>query len=159
MVEGTARIKKVNQSRFQKLLGFFLKLSTLGFAAILIRIVVLADMGTLPRFTARLYRIPYADKAGHFILFGILTLLINLSLFYSYPKQDPKRLILTSGLFLAFLMAVEEFSQRFFANRTFDLSDLAAGCLGVIFFSLIAIGVHSLSKVWGRTPGSSRHQH
>jgi len=85
--------------------------------------------------------LPYGDKAGHFILYGILTLLVDLSLFRSLPTRSPKRFAVTIGLILAVLIGLEEFSQQYFANRTFSLLDLSASYLGVIFFSWLALRV------------------
>ena len=44
-----------------------------------------------------------------------------------------------SGLTLALLIGIEELSQRSFSNRTFDLIDLSASYLGLIFFSWLAM--------------------
>jgi VanZ family protein len=87
---------------------------------------------------AILYHIPFADKAGHFILYGILALLINLTLFRAVPFQNRKWIAILSGTILAFLIGLEELSQRGFSNRTFDLIDLSASYLGLIFFSWLA---------------------
>src|SRR5690349_22845212 len=115
-----------------------MKWLTILFALFLILIIVLADAGQLG-ILAIVYRIPYADKVGHFILYGILTLLINLTLFRSVKDQSRKRITVISGLILALLIALEELSQRNFPNRTFSLSDLAASYLGLIFFSWLAL--------------------
>jgi hypothetical protein len=42
-------------------------------------------------------------------------------------------------LILALLISLEEFSQRSFPSCTFDLVDLTASYLGVIFFSWLAL--------------------
>ncbi|HJR78475.1 MAG TPA: VanZ family protein [Anaerolineales bacterium] len=109
------------------------------FSLLIVIIIVLADMGALPDSLQVWNDLPYGDKAGHFILYGILTLLIDLALFRSFPLQRPKLVAVITGLILAVLIGLEEFSQQFFANRTFSLLDLAAGYLGVIFFSWLAI--------------------
>jgi VanZ family protein len=114
-----------------------MKWLTILFTLFVILIIVLADMGKLDTFF--ITRIHYADKAGHFILYGILTLLINLSLCRSLPLRSRKWLVIFSSLILALLIGLEEFSQQYFANRTFSLSDLSASYLGVIVFSWLAI--------------------
>jgi VanZ family protein len=119
-----------------------MKWLTILFTLFIVLIIVLADMGKLS--TLVLMRIPYADKAGHFILYGILALLINLSLFRSLPPSPSLRpsrgwLAVFSGLILALLIGIEEFSQQYFSSRTFSLSDLSASYLGVIVFSWLAI--------------------
>lgn len=117
-----------------------LKWLTIFFALFIILIIVLADTGKLGIF-GFIYHIPYADKVGHFILYGILTLLINLTLFRSVPNQNRIWVALISGLVLAFLIGIEELSQRHFAARTFSLDDLSASYLGVMFFSWVALRV------------------
>jgi VanZ family protein len=114
-----------------------MKWLTILFTLFIVLIIVLADMGKLS--TLFLVRFRYADKAGHFILYGILALLINLSLFRSLPLSNRKWLALFSGLILALLIGLEEVSQQYFANRTFSLSDLTASYLGVSFFSWLAL--------------------
>ena len=98
-----------------------MKWLTILFALFIILIIVLADLG----------------KLG--ILYGILTLLINLTLFRSIPFQGQIRVAIISDLTLALLIGLEEFSQRYFSSRTFSLGDLTASYLGVIFFSWLAL--------------------
>src|SRR5512134_2334937 len=115
-----------------------LKWLTLLFGLFIILVIILADTGKLG-ILSHIYRIPYADKAGHFILYGILALLINLTLFRSLPSQSRKRVAVVCGLVLALLIGLEEFSQQYFANRTFSLMDLSASYLGVLSFSWLAV--------------------
>jgi polysaccharide biosynthesis protein VpsQ len=115
-----------------------MKWLTILFTLFLLLIIVLADTGNLGVFGS-LYRIPYADKAGHFILYGILALLTNLTLFRSLPNQNRIRVAVIGSLVLIVLIGIEEFSQRSFSNRTFSLEDLGASYLGVIFFSWLAV--------------------
>ena len=114
-----------------------MKWLTILFTLFIILIIVLADTGNLGIF-GFLYHIPYADKAGHFVLYGILALLVNLTLFRTVRNQNRIWIALISSSVLFFLIGIEEFSQRSFSNRTFDLVDLSAGYLGVIFFSWLA---------------------
>jgi VanZ family protein len=114
-----------------------MKWLTVLFALFIVIIIVLADMGKLGRLF--IMQFPYADKAGHFILYGILALLINLTLFRSVPPGSRKRVAWISSLILALLIGLEEFSQQYFANRTFSLSDLSASYLGVMVFSWLAM--------------------
>jgi VanZ family protein len=119
-----------------------MKWLTILFGLFIILIIVLADTGNLG-ILQLVNRIPLGDKAGHFTLYGILTLLINLTLFQSVPGQDRKRIVVISGLTLALLIGLEEFSQQNFSSRTFSLSDLTASYLGVIFFSWLALRIKS----------------
>lgn len=115
-----------------------MKWLTILFTLFIILIIVLADMGNLG-VLAIVYHIPFADKLGHFILYGILTLLINLTLFRSMPNRKRVSLAILSGLILILLIGIEEFSQQRFANRTFSLEDLSASYAGVLFFSWLAV--------------------
>ena len=109
------------------------------FSIFILLIIVLADIGVLSRTLGFLYNFPFGDKAGHFILYGILTLLINLALFRSRPDQSPGLLAMKCGLTLALLIGLEEFSQQFFSKRTFDLVDLTFSYLGVASFTWVAV--------------------
>lgn len=115
-----------------------MKWLTLLFVLFILLIIVLADTGNLGRLSI-IYRLPFADKLGHFILYGILVLLVNRTLFGLLPSRSPSWIAVVSGLTLAFLIGLEELSQRSFPNRTFDLIDLSASYLGMIFFSWLAI--------------------
>lgn len=103
-------------------------------------VIYLADTGRLG-FLGFVNQIPNGDKVGHFILYGILTLLLDLTFIRSLPHRDPKSIVLSTGLILALLIGVEEYSQQFFRNRTFSLLDLACSYLGVILFSWVALRI------------------
>jgi polysaccharide biosynthesis protein VpsQ len=119
---------------------FKMKWITALFALFIILIIILADRGQLG-ILKLVNQIPYGDKAGHFILYGILTLLIDLTLFRALPLRSPKPVAVISGLTLALLIGLEEFSQQYFASRTFSLRDLFASYLGVIFFTWLALRI------------------
>jgi VanZ family protein len=106
-----------------------LKILAIIFTIFIIIIILLADTGRLG-FVAPLYDFPYGDKVGHFILFGFLTFLIILTVLRSHRYTNPKRIAVYWALFLALLITVEEFSQTYFASRTFDLLDLSFSYLG-----------------------------
>lgn len=103
-------------------------------------IIVLADLGMLGVLKF-VNRIPFGDRIGHFVLYGILTLLIDLALLRPPHGLNPNLIVLRVALILALAIGLEEFSQRFFPNRSFDLLDLAFSYLGVIFFSWAAIKI------------------
>ena len=107
------------------------------FALFILLVIVLADMDGLG-FLRFINRIPFGDKIGHFVLYGILTFLVDLALFRSLPLLNRRLLVLRVALILALLIGLEEFSQQYFPNRSFDLVDLAFSYLGVIFFSWLA---------------------
>lgn len=115
-----------------------MKWLTILFTAFILLIIVLADTDRLG-ILRLINQLPLGDKIGHFVLYGILALLINLTLFRSLPSWSRAKLALISGLILAILIGLEEFSQQWFASRTFSLSDLTASYLGVILFSWVSI--------------------
>ena len=117
-----------------------MKWLALLFTLFIILIIILADTGSLGVLNL-VYKIPFADKIGHFSLYGILTLLVDLSFMRSLPPHSRKRVAVISGLILALLIGLEEFSQRYFATRTFSLIDLAASYLGVIVFSWLSMRI------------------
>ena len=115
-----------------------MKYLTVLFALFIVLIIVLADLGKLG-ILGFINSIPFADKAGHFLLYGILTLFLDLTLLRSLHPLNRKLLVLRIALILSLLIGLEEYSQQFFAKRTFDLVDLAFSYLGVIFFSWVAL--------------------
>lgn len=100
--------------------------------------ICLADTGNLG-ILGFVYDIPYGDKIGHFFLFGLLSLLINLSVFKSFRRVRPLTLALRVDAIQMLLMAFEELSQELFPRRTASIWDVAAGYLGVIVFTGIAL--------------------
>ena len=80
------------------------------FALFILLIIVLADAGILAHYVGFIYKIPFGDKAGHFILYGILALLINLAVFRSRPDQSRMVIAVRCGLTLTLLIGLEEFS-------------------------------------------------
>jgi polysaccharide biosynthesis protein VpsQ len=115
-----------------------MKWVTLLFTAFVILIILLADTGNLG-ILALMNSFPHADKLGHFILYGILALLINLTLFRGRPPRSRKWLAFGSSLILAVFIGLEELSQQYFSNRTFSIADLVAGYLGVLFFAWLSV--------------------
>ena len=112
--------------------------TTLLFIFLIIAIVIAADTNQLPRLLRGLIRFPGGDKAGHFILFGILSLLINKSAIALFPNQNPKRLVLTVSLLLSIMIGLEEWSQILYRSRTPSIIDLAASYMGVFIFAFLA---------------------
>lgn len=116
----------------------WLLLGTLLFFLLIVAIIIMADADQFPDFIKRLYQFPGGDKAGHFILFGILSFLLNESALTLSPKPNPARLALTVSLLLAILIGLEEWSQALFPARTMSLTDLLASYSGVTLFALLA---------------------
>jgi VanZ family protein len=66
-------------------------------------------------------------------------MLIDLTIIRARPDRSPERIVLSTGLILALLIGFEEYSQQFFASRTFSLLDLFFSYLGVAVFSWVAL--------------------
>lgn len=87
--------------------------------------------------------LPYGDKIGHICMYGSLTLFTNYAFKFRYFGKSKMN---QYGAVLVLLFSTtEEFSQIFFATRTFSLSDMAANLTGVTVFTLLSIyiGKHS----------------
>jgi VanZ family protein len=112
--------------------------TTVLFALLIIWIVVAANAGRIPKALERLYDFPGGDKAGHFILFGVLSYLVNRSALALFPGRVPARLAPVVSLSLAALIGLEEWSQSLFPARTMSLTDLLASYAGVGLFALLA---------------------
>jgi polysaccharide biosynthesis protein VpsQ len=110
------------------------------FAIVITMLIVLADTRHLG-FLNRVYDCPYGDKAGHFLLFGFLTLLVNPAVSEARPQADRRELAIGTSLVLAALIGMEEYSQRWFPSRTSSALDLAASYAGVITFTWLALRI------------------
>jgi hypothetical protein len=95
-------------------------------------IIYSADVGNNTIFFDVVKAIPNGDKLGHFFLFGVFTLLVNLGLNFKTWKGLPLGTVLVS-----IVIILEELSQAFFPNRTLDIVDLIADGLGVLAFTYL----------------------
>ena len=119
---------------------FMMKYVAVLFTIFIVLVIILADRGLLGPLHF-IYNFPYGDKAGHFILYGLLNFFITLASIRSLLRFDPKRVTLSIGLILALLIGAEEYSQKFFANRTFDLIDLLASYIGLVAGGWVALKI------------------
>jgi VanZ family protein len=108
---------------------------TAAFVILIATIIALADSGRMPDFLVNLYHFPNGDKVGHFILIGILSLLVNSGALSLFPSTNPKRLVIVTNFVLALLLGIEEWSQQFFPNRQASLFDLLSSLAGIAFFA------------------------
>lgn len=114
-----------------------MKWLTIIFVIILIIIVVAANMGLGPSFFAFVYLLPGGDKAGHFILMGFLSFLINSVMRASRIKVFNFDLLKGSLIVLA-IVTIEELSQLFLKHRGFSIFDLFFDYTGIIIFGHFA---------------------
>jgi len=108
------------------------------FFIFIVAVIILADTGNLPHSIRAIYDFPNGDKLGHFILFGLLTFFITRAILSTFPSKSRGWVTLSIGLVLAVLIGMEEFSQKFFPTRTFNLIDLLASYAGIVTFAFLA---------------------
>ncbi len=80
------------------------------------------------------HQFKYGDKVGHFFLFGILALLLNISLGFKQIQLYKISFLNGSLIVLAFAIT-EEFTQLAFKTRTFDFVDMLFDFIGIWTFS------------------------
>jgi len=81
--------------------------------------------------------VPLGDKLGHFLLMGMLVLVLNYLLRGRSLRIGPVSMLLGT-LAGAALILFEELSQQWIPFRTFSLADLCADALGVLVFDLLS---------------------
>jgi VanZ family protein len=106
------------------------KIVLVAFVAFLVALVALADSGHGQQFFQLAKKIPAGDKVGHFVLFGILSFLVNLVLGAAEIRLW-RIAFLKGSVIVSCIVTAEEFSQLFFRSRSCDLGDLSADILGI----------------------------
>ena len=98
--------------------------------------VVQADTGSSSIFLDIVQFLPYGDKVGHFFLYGLLALLTVIACNYKCVQVKGYQVPLGAIIVLS-LAIIEEITQIFMINRTFDLVDVLADIAGVCCFIFI----------------------
>ncbi len=114
-----------------------IKLLTASYILLLATIIYMADHMRYQSLFSIIRSVPGADKLGHFLLMGLLSFLLNVSLGCRSIRIAGKLFLLGSVIVIA-LVTLEEFSQLFIRYRTFDLIDLAADYTGIWIFGRLA---------------------
>ena len=108
-----------------------------SFSAFLAWIIYLANTGSTSFFFKLVQGTPYGDKIGHFILFGFLTLFVNLALRMKQVRFGKAKIpVGTLGVLL--FVALEELSQGFIPARTLDMKDFIADIAGIVVFTVLS---------------------
>ena len=110
-----------------------LVLIAIGFFGFIGWVIYLANTGQKSVFFELVEAIPYGDKLGHFCLFGLLTLFINLA-FKFITLNIAGRPIYLAVLIVSTFVILEELSQYFVESRTLDFVDLIADFVGIAVF-------------------------
>ena len=77
-------------------------------------------------------KIPYGDKIGHIVLYGLMAFLLN----YGLDGKKWFKFHIGSLVVLIFSVA-EEMSQAYFPSRSFDYADILASIIGIILFTFL----------------------
>lgn len=108
-----------------------------AWAALLILIIYMANTNSLPGFFDAMRKLPGGDKAGHFFLLGVASLLANLSL-RTRVWEFGKLRLLQGSVIVGTMITLEECTQAFSPNRSFSLSDMCFNFAGIIVFGRVA---------------------
>jgi hypothetical protein len=115
-----------------------MKWLTIGFVVIIILIIAVADLGLGNIFFSFIYRIPMADKIGHFVLMGILSFLVNYFLKVRKITILTRKMLLGSLLVLV-VVTIEELSQILLQYRSFSIMDLLCDYGGILLAGRLAV--------------------
>jgi len=121
-------------------------LPILLFFSFIIWMVVLADINQENLIMKVGNAVPGGDKIGHFSLFGILALLLNIALKFRKINIRNRSFHLGSVVVFAFA-TLEEFSQLGFSTRTFDVTDMLFDLFGIGVFSSVAFRRLAIRKL------------
>jgi polysaccharide biosynthesis protein VpsQ len=94
-------------------------------------LLLLADVGLLDSVAAYIHEFPALDKVIHFVMYGVLALLVNAAL-ASHSGWSLFRAVATGSLVLLIGSTLEEWSNILTMSRSWSLGDLAANYLGII---------------------------
>lgn len=104
------------------------------YAALLLSIVALADVGMLGPLVPGVHAIPMGDKVCHLVLASVLGYLAA-----SFPGAPRLGGVPAGTVFVSVVALLEECSQRFIAGRTFELADLLADAIGIALGTFLAL--------------------
>lgn len=124
-------------------------LPALALFGLLAWVILEADLGKPNYFIQLGASMPYGDKIGHLLLFGVLALLLNFATKARQVAVGPLRLYLGVVLTLGFAL-LEEGSQLLFPSRSFELLDILADLLGVTLATVLTAGVYQLRARYRR---------
>ena len=115
---------------------------TACYVALLAILTYLADTGGMREVLLKIHSVPWGDKALHFLLVGVLALLVNLTI---RTHWRPRRwLSLVPGtLLVALVGTAEECSNVLVATRNWSPADLAANLLGVVCVGVVPLTVYA----------------
>lgn len=115
-----------------------LRLTTLLYFVLLAGVVALADHHRYHTLFSVVRGIPGGDKLGHFLLMGLFSFLLNVSLCCRTVRVFAGRVLL-GGVVACLAVTLEELSQIFVRYRSFDPVDLLFDYAGIWAFGRAAL--------------------
>lgn len=125
-----------------------IKILTAFYLLIIVGIIIAADIKSTSYLLGFVGNVPYGDKIGHFVLFGVLAFLADFS-FGMRNFTFGRFGYLIGSLIVLIGITVEEFTQIFMRGRTFSWVDLLCGYAGIFFFGELARIIYR--KTFGKT--------
>ena len=123
------------------------RLPALLFFLFICSVIIMADNNSDSIFFDFVRALPYGDKLGHILLYGALTTLMVIALKFKTISIHKKNVQLGSILVLSFTF-IEEITQLFLVNRTFDLNDIVSDVIGVVVFTVITTRYVNRPHLW-----------
>ncbi|MGB1251029.1 MAG: VanZ family protein [Candidatus Promineifilaceae bacterium] len=119
-----------------------------GFVIFILYVIYLANSGADHVFFQFVRWVPYGDKIGHLGLIGTLALLVNLAVGDRVVQgwRFGRNPLLLGTLVVSILVVLEELSQLFLVNRTFDLIDLTFDFIGIALANWFVVRWHARQK-------------
>jgi hypothetical protein len=110
----------------------------LAYSFVLAALLLVVDLGGLERLAWRVHELPYLDKSLHFVMFGLLALLVN-GVLLRHRQWSLIRTFATGSILVLIVATVEECSNVLTAYRKCSLADLAANYLGVVCLGILPL--------------------
>ncbi len=117
---------------------FVSRIVTVSYFFLIIYMIYIANEGIKNPYFDIILGLSYGDKWFHFVLFGVLTFMVNISLNLKRVCCFKINIYLGTLIVSSFVL-IEEISQHFNPHRTFDLGDLAADVIGISLFTFLAV--------------------
>ena len=114
-----------------------LKLLTVAYLGLIASIVISADIGLLS--LSWVHRIPFGDKACHFLLIGILSFLLCASLSSHLQAKRKRTVVLSTMAVVAILTSMEEMTHSLLASRQFSEGDMLCNIAGTWLLGSLAL--------------------
>lgn len=137
-------MNSISPKTYQK---FFTTAAAVLFFLFICWTILRADLNQSSPLVKIIRQFKYGDKAGHFLLYGMLAFLVNLAF-------NNRRLAIMSfrpllGAVLVGTFAIlEEFTQIALSSRTFEWWDMACDVAGISLFSYLALRFEELKVNW-----------